>query len=64
MEKDHEKMQPLEDDELEEATGGEISVPRAVFTCPNCNITYNAGRKCPKCGNWASTPDDSPAFLG
>ncbi len=56
MEKNHEMMKPLEDDELEEATGGMITFP--LRTCSKCNTSYQRGIKCPKCGNQEPTPDN------
>ena len=56
MEKNHEMMKPLEDDELEEATGSMITFP--LRTCSNCNTSYQRGIKCPKCGNQEPTPDN------
>ena len=50
MEKDHEMMQPLEDDELEEAAGGMNNPRQCIYHCAQCNENSAYPGNCPKCG--------------
>ena len=50
MEKDNEMMQPLEDDELEEAAGGTNNPKQYVYHCTQCNENSAHPGNCPKCG--------------
>ena len=50
MEKNNEMMQPLEDDELEEAAGGANNSNQYIYHCAQCNKSSALPGNCPKCG--------------
>ena len=46
--KNEEMMQPLEEDELEEVSGGLIY--EGIYQCSSCGRVYPSRGDCPKCG--------------
>ena len=45
-----EMMQPLEEDELEEVSGGHGGNSDTIFQCRSCGHSFNFGGNCPNCG--------------
>ena len=54
-----EMMQPLEEDELEEVSGGIVVSTSPIFKCSSCGHCFRFGGNCPDCGgtlvNFGST---------
>ena len=48
--KNEEMMQPLEEDELEEVSGGTEVSTRPIFQCSSCSHRFAFGGNCPDCG--------------
>ena len=52
LENKNETIQPLKDEELENASGGKIQFNQFRYTCTACNYTgysYSAPTECPQC---------------
>ena len=45
-----EMMQPLEEDELEEVSGGMGGNTEPIFKCSSCSRCFKFGGNCPDCG--------------